>query len=244
MMTPGQIWVKRRLADIIELVEEAAGDIDTNDYPNFNSWMIDVFDSALNRLDEKFYNNENEFIEKYETIVTALLEIFEDQLHDFYESEQQEMISENFDRILDLYQKVKKGEELRPSEQTMMRAFKKFVDKGGNAEDFEYSDEEDYDVDQREGEKFTYDVMDMPMTYTFSEEYQDGDEINYFGEITFEDDEFLGVISTDKRGFITGYDFYSVLEDDVRLQDKLQDMQIEDEVMNFFAEEVIPVLRK
>jgi hypothetical protein len=244
MMTSGQIWVKRRLEDIIELVEEAAGDIDTNDYPNFNSWMIDVFDSALNRLDEKFYNNENEFIEKYETIVTALLEIFEDQLHDFYESEQQEMISENFDRILDLYQKVKKGEELRPSEQTMMRAFKKFVDKGGNAEDFEYSDEEDYDVDQREGEKFTYDVMDMPMTYTFSEEYQDGDEINYFGEITFEDDEFLGVISTDKRGFITGYDFYSVLEDDVRLQDKLQDMQIEDEVMNFFAEEVIPVLRK
>jgi hypothetical protein len=244
MMTSGQIWVKRRLEDIIELVEEAAGDIDTNDYPNFNSWMIDVFDSALNRLDEKFYNNENEFIEKYETIVTALLEIFEDQLHDFYESEQQEMISENFDRILDLYQKVKKGEELRPSEQTMMKAFKKFVDKGGNAEDFEYSDEEDYDVDQREGEKFTYDVMDMPMTYTFSEEYQDGDEINYFGEITFEDDEFLGVISTDKRGFITGYDFYSVLEDDVRLQDKLQDMQIEDEVMNFFAEEVIPVLRK
>jgi hypothetical protein len=243
-MTSGQIWVKRRLEDIIELVEEAAGDIDTNDYPNFNSWMIDVFDSALNRLDEKFYNNENEFIEKYETIVTALLEIFEDQLHDFYESEQQEMISENFDRILDLYQKVKKGEELRPSEQTMMKAFKKFVDKGGNAEDFEYSDEEDYDVDQREGEKFTYDVMDMPMTYTFSEEYQDGDEINYFGEITFEDDEFLGVISTDKRGFITGYDFYSVLEDDVRLQDKLQDMQIEDEVMNFFAEEVIPVLRK
>jgi hypothetical protein len=243
-MTPGQIWVKRRLADIIELVEEAAGDIDTNDYPNFNSWMVDVFDSALNRLDEKFYNDDNEFIEKYETIITALLEVFEDQLHDFYESEQQEMISENFDRILDLYQKVKKGEELRPSEQTMMRAFKKFVDKGGNAEDFVYSDEEDYDVDEREGETFTYNGFDMPLVYTFSEETEEGGEINYFGEITFEDDEFLGVISTDKRGFITGYDFYSVLEDDVRLQDKLQDMQIEDEVMNFFAEEVIPVLRK
>ena len=154
------------------------------------------------------------------------------------------MISENFDRILDLYQKVKKGEELRPSEQTMMRAFKKFVDKGGNAEDFVYSDEEDYDVDEREGETFTYNGFDMPLVYTFSEETEEGGEINYFGEITFEDDEFLGVISTDKRGFITGYDFYSVLEDDVRLQDKLQDMQIEDEVMNFFAEEVIPVLRK
>jgi hypothetical protein len=243
-MTPGQIWVKRRLADIIELVEEAAGDIDTNDYPNFNSWMVDVFDSALNRLDEKFYNDENEFIEKYETIITALLEVFEDQLHDFYESEQQEMISENFDRILDLYQKVKKGEELRPSEQTMMRAFKKFVDKGGNAEDFVYSDEEDYDVDEREGETFIYNGFDMPLVYTFSEEYEDGDGVNYFGEITFEDDEFLGVISTDKRGFITGYDFYSVLDENVRLQDKLQDMQIEDEVMNFFAEEIIPILRR
>jgi hypothetical protein len=244
MMTPGQIWVKRRLEDIIGMVEEAAGDIDTNDYPNFESWMLDVFDSSLNRLNDESYSKESEYLDKYSSVLSALQDTFGEQLKNFYESEQQEMISENFDRILDLYQKVKKGEELRPSEQTMMRAFKKFVDKGGNAEDFEYSDEEDYDVDQREGEKFTYDVMDMPMTYTFSEEYQDGDEINYFGEITFEDDEFLGVISTDKRGFITGYDFYSVLEDDVRLQDKLQDMQIEDEVMNFFAEEVIPVLRK
>jgi hypothetical protein len=244
MMTPGQIWVKRRFEDIIEMVEEAAGDIDTNDYPNFESWVLDVFDSALNRLDNEGYSNETEFLDKYSSIISSLEDIFKEQLHNFYKSEQQEMISENFDRILDLYQKIKKGEELRPSEQTMMRAFKKFVDKGGNAEEFVYSDEEDYDADQREGEKFTYDVMEMPMTYTFSEEYQDGNEINYFGEITFEDEEFLGVISTDKRGFITGYDFYSVLENDIRLQDKLQDMQIEDEVMNFFAEDVIPILRK
>jgi hypothetical protein len=244
MMTPGQIWVNRRLGDIIELVEEAAGDIDTNDYPNFNSWMIDVFDSALNRLDEEFYNDENEFIEKYETIITALLEIFEDQLHDFYDSQKSELIGESFDRVLDMYQKIKSGEDLKPTEKAMMNAFKRFIDKGGNAEDFEYSDEEDYDVDERDGEKFSYDIMDMPMTYTFSEEYGDGDEINYFGEITFEDDEFLGVISTDKRGYITGYDFYSVLDESVRLQDKLRDMQIEDEVMNFFAEEIIPTLRR
>ncbi len=244
MMTPGQIWVKRRLEDIIELVEEAAGDIDTNDYPNFNSWMIDVFDSTLNRLDEKFYNDENEFIEKYDTIITALLEIFEDQLHDFYESEQQEMISENFDRILDLYQKVKKGEELRPSEQTMMKAFKKFVDKGGNAEDFEYSDEEDYDIDEREGEKFKWEKWDKPLVFTFSEENEENGEIEYFGEITFNGDEFLGVISTDKRGYITDYDFYSVFDENVRLRDTLKEMGIEAEIMNFFAEEIIPTLRR
>jgi hypothetical protein len=243
-MTPGQIWVKRRFEDIIEMVEEAAGDIDTNDYPNFESWVLDVFDSALNRLDNEGYSNETEFLDKYSSIISSLEDIFKEQLHNFYKSEQQEMISENFDRILDLYQKIKKGEELRPSEQTMMRAFKKFVDKGGNAEDFVYSDEEDYDVDKREGETFIYNGFDMPLVYTFSEEYEDGDGVNYFGEITFEDDEFLGVISTDKRGFITGYDFYSVLDENVRLQDKLQDMQIEDEVMNFFAEEIIPILRR
>ena len=54
----------------------------------------------------------------------------------------------------------------------------------------------------------------------------------------------IQITATDKRGFITGYDFYSVLDENVRLQDKLQDMQIEDEVMNFFAEEIIPILRR
>ena len=49
MMTSGQMWVTRRLDDIIEMVEEAAGDIDTQDYPNFDTLMMDVFDSALNR---------------------------------------------------------------------------------------------------------------------------------------------------------------------------------------------------
>ena len=49
-MNSGQIWITRRLDDIIGTVEEAAGDIDTRDYPNFQSWMMDVCDSALNRL--------------------------------------------------------------------------------------------------------------------------------------------------------------------------------------------------
>jgi hypothetical protein len=242
-MTSGQIWVKRRLKDLIKAVEEAVTThVDIENYKNFKEYSIDVYDAALDivvNTEIKYWRN------MYDSIISAMGDTFGEQLKDFYESEQEgEMISENFDRILDLYKKVKEGNELRPSEQTMMRAFKKFIDKGGNVEDFTYSDEEDYDVDEREGEKFTYDVMDIPMTYTFSEEYQDGDEINYFGEITFENDEFLGVISTDKRGFIVGYDFYSVLDESIRLQDKLEDMQIEDEIINFFAEEVIPVLRK
>jgi len=53
MMTSGQIWVTRRLSDIIDFVEEAAGDISIDDYPNFEIWMMDVFDSALNRLSDE-----------------------------------------------------------------------------------------------------------------------------------------------------------------------------------------------
>ena len=244
MMTPGQIWVSRRLEDIIEFIEETAGYISTDDYPNFDSWMMDVFDSALDRLNEESYENETEYLNKYSSVLSAMEDMFGEQLKHFYKSVQQEMVSENFDRILDLYKKVKEGEDLKPSEKSMMNAFKKFVDKGGDAEDFEYSDEEDYDVDEREGERFRWEKWGKPLVFTFSEENEENGEIEYFGEITFNGDEFLGVISTDKRGYITDYDFYSVFDENVRLQDTLKEMGIEAEIMNFFAEEIIPTLRR
>jgi len=95
MMTPGQIWVTRRLSDIIELVEEAAGDISTLDYPSFDSWMMDVFDSALNRLGNEDYTDENKFLDKYSSIISSLEDIFKEQLHDFYSSEKDEILKED-----------------------------------------------------------------------------------------------------------------------------------------------------
>ena len=83
------------------------------------------------------------------------------------------------------------------------------------------------------------------MKFEFSEEINKGDEIEYYGEITFNGDEFLGVIVTDKRGYLTDYDFYSVLSnDDVRLQDTLKSEDSESEIQNFFQEEVINNLKK
>lgn len=86
-MTTGQIWITRRLDDIIGTVEEAAGDIDTADYPNFQSWMMDVFDSALNRLHDESYQSESNFLDKYSGILSAMEDMFKDQLEDFYLSE-------------------------------------------------------------------------------------------------------------------------------------------------------------
>ena len=95
-MTSGHMWVTRRLDDIIEMVEEAAGDIDTQDYPNFDSWMMDVFDSALNRIDNKDYSSENSFLDRYNSVLSAMEDMFKDQLEDFYLSQKdEEMINES-----------------------------------------------------------------------------------------------------------------------------------------------------
>jgi hypothetical protein len=246
-MTEGQLWLTRRISEAIDAVEKTVDKINPHDYDIFEHFLVDVYDEALSRIfgesaTEQYSDSSNE---KYLSIFSAMKKTFDGQLKDYFNKEtNQETISENFDRVLDLYNKKKNNIDLKPSEQTMIRAFQKFVNQGGNAEDFVYSDDEDYDVDEREGETFEYNGFEMPLVYTFSEEFEENDEINYFGEITFEEDEFLGVITTDKRGYITGYDFYSVLDEETRLQDILEDMQIEDEVMNFFAEEVIPTLRK
>jgi hypothetical protein len=71
------------------------------------------------------------------------------------------------------------------------------------------------------------------------------DEIEYYGEVTFMGDEFLGVIVTDKRGYLADYDFYNTLSDeDIRLQDVLKKEDSDLEIQNFFQEEVIPTLKK
>ena len=246
-MTEGQLWLTRRMSDVIKAVEQAVNKTDPTSYNILENFLVDVYDEVLSKtfVETITESHSDSLNEKYLSVVSSIKDTFDGQLKEyFYSVNPHETISENFDRILDLYTKKKEGIELKPSEQTMMRAFQKFVNQGGNAEEFDYSDDVSYDIDNRDGETFEYNGFDMPLVYTFSEEFEENGEINYFGEIIFEEDEFLGVITTDKRGYVIGYDFYSVLNEETRLQDILKDMQIEDEVMNFFAEEVIPVLRK
>ena len=165
-------------------------------------------------------------------------------LDNFKETLNRLRLNEDFDRILDFYKKVKHGEKLKPSEEAMMRSFKKHVENGGGAEDFIYDEDQDISYDEREGDKFRFEKGGMSLVFTFSEEYEDNGETIYFGEIKYMGDEFLGEIATDKRGYIIDYDFYSVFDENVRLQDLLRDNGNESEIMNFFAEEVIPELRR
>ena len=160
--------------------------------------------------------------------------------------DQYKRLVENFDQVLNLFAKRKRGETLKPSENDVLKSFDKYTKKGGNPEDFVFDANEYYgDVDEREGMRFKYNLKGRPFRFEFSEEINKGDEVEYYGEITFMGDEFLGVIVTDKRGYLIDYDFYSTLNnEDVRLQDILKSEDSEAEIQNFFQEEVINRLKQ
>jgi hypothetical protein len=247
MISEGQLWVIRRIDDIINTMEIVASKERPIFYSDERSYVHDIIDETLNILyDEDFVEpNSDSFTKKYASILSIMEDMFYDQLKDYFESVKSGYsINENFDKILDIYRRKNNGEQIKPSDKDMLKSFKKFIDNGGDPEDFIYNIDDDYDIDDREGKKFIWERFGTTLVYTFSEEYIENNEINYFGEITFMGDEYLGVISTDKRGFLVGYDFYSVLDDNLRLQNILKDMGREHEITHFFAEEIIPVLRR
>lgn len=158
---------------------------------------------------------------------------------------QYKRLNENFDQALDLILKLKRGENLKPSEKDIVNAFQKYVKMGGNPEDFEFNIDDLYDVDDREGMRFKYNLKGRPFNFEFSEEVDSGDEIEYYGGISFNGDEYLGVIISDKRGYLIDYDFYNTLsDDDIRLQDVLKNEDSDTEIQHFFQEEVIKYLKK
>jgi hypothetical protein len=160
-------------------------------------------------------------------------------------NDQFQRLNENLDDVLDLYSRMNKGEKLKPSEQDILRAFQKYQSKGGNPEEFNFNYDDLYDLDEREGLEFTYEISNTPFVFTFSEESKNANEIEFFGEVKFEGNEYLGVIATDKKGYIIEMDFYDVQSDeDIRLQNILKERGLYFEIENFFQEEVIPDLMR
>lgn len=145
---------------------------------------------------------------------------------------------EKIDSILD---KMSDGgyESLTIDEKRYLKNYSDHMNKGGRPEEFVDPTEK---YDEREGEVFTDYISRLPVQFTFSEESTDGDNIYYYGELKFDEDEYLGVIITDLNGYFLDFDFYSLLSDeDVRLKDKVEG--IEHEFSMFFSENVIPQLR-
>ncbi len=110
------------------------------------------------------------------------------------------------------------------------------------------SDNDEYDIDKKEGRVFKTEIASMPLKLTYSHKNRISEnETEYYCEVIYYGDEFLGVFVIDKRGYLTDVDFPSVVsevDEDVRLQDVLKEMGREYyyEFEHWLDSEVIPVL--
>ena len=97
----------------------------------------------------------------------------------------------------------------------------------------------------KEGMNVKGEISGLPIKFTYSEEnVNENNETEYFGEIQFYGDEFLGILATDKRGYLIGVDFYSTLsDDDVRLQTVLKEMGLYYEFEHWLDSKVIPKIK-
>jgi hypothetical protein len=149
--------------------------------------------------------------------------------------ESQEIIDNLLDKISE-----KGYDSLSIDEKRYLQAYSEHTKKGGRPDEFVDPSEV---YDEREGMVIDGEIAGMPIQFTFSEERKTDIETEYFGEIKFDGEEYLGVISTDKNGYLTDYDFFNVSSnDDVRLQDVIEGLDYEFTV--FLSDEVIPMLLK
>jgi hypothetical protein len=155
------------------------------------------------------------------------------------ESQLKYIIKENVDEILDRINDVG-FENLTPSEKRKLNYYQQHLEKGGSERNFNYSDEPD--IDERSGKRFETIIEGNPLVFTFSEKTQNEyDEIEYYGDITYRGNEYIGGIFTDHNGFLIDFDFYDSLDNESkRLQDIIKKGR--SKLDSFFQNEVISSL--
>jgi len=140
---------------------------------------------------------------------------------------QYEILLENQNYVDSLLDKISERgyNSLSIDEKKYLKYYSEHTNEGGHPDEFVNPSEV---YDEREGEVIEDEISGLPIQFTFSEEIDNGDEVEYYGEIKFNGDEYLGIIISDERGHLVDYDFYSVLtDDDVRLQDNLEGLEHE-----------------
>lgn len=148
-------------------------------------------------------------------------------------------LKENIDDILDRIGDVG-FDKLTPSEKKKLSAYQKHLESGGKENDFKY--DEQPNIHELSGKKFKTIIDDEPLIFVFSEKVESEDGgYDYYGEVIFNDTEYVGLIYTDEKDYLLGYDFYDSEDNTAdRLQDilKEKDYQLD----NFFQNEVLPNL--
>jgi hypothetical protein len=124
-------------------------------------------------------------------------------------------------------------------EKKYLKYYSEHTKQGGRPDEFVDPSER---YDEREGKVINGMLADQPIQFTFSEEIENGDDLEFYGEIKFGVKEYFGAFTIDGRGYLIGYDFYNVDdEEDYRLQEVLEGLEYELE--SFFSENVVPQLR-
>ena len=124
MMTPGQLWVSRRIEDIIIAIERAASDIHPTYYPNYQSYITDVLDEVLSHIYDGSATelDSDSFNDKYLSVISTLEEIFGEDLKQHYDSvfsnEQQTLneseVYKNIEKLIKHWKnQLKKGKQIR-----------------------------------------------------------------------------------------------------------------------------------
>lgn len=149
------------------------------------------------------------------------------------------IIKENIDDILDRIGVVG-YENLKPSEKRKLSHYQKHLEKGGSEKTFTYSDQPEEDI--KSGLSFEVIIDGEPLIFTFTDKSEEGKEIEYSGKIKYQGKEYIGVIATDKNGYLVDYDFYDPLDiTGDRLQYIIGDKMYE--LDTFFQDEVISSLK-
>lgn len=88
MKTTGQLWVARRINDIIPALENSTRVIDPIYYPDFSGYLNDVLDETLSNVftDDGNAFDSDSFNNKYSSVISALTDMFGEKLSDYYDS--------------------------------------------------------------------------------------------------------------------------------------------------------------
>ena len=72
-MTPGELWLTRRIGHVIEAVEQAVDQINPHDYDIFEHFLVDVYDEVLSKTFDgsATESHSDSFNDKYLSIFSA-----------------------------------------------------------------------------------------------------------------------------------------------------------------------------
>jgi vacuolar-type H+-ATPase subunit I/STV1 len=161
------------------------------------------------------------------------------------------------DNILDKMNKIG-YEKLKNNEKMTLKQYSEWLNSGKKGDFNPQNDEKNDDFDTLEGSEYTT-VLQDNSEFTFSFEYKDvlDTENLYYGVVTWNSEDWFGVIATDKAGKITEIDFVLdsgefqtyTIDDKSGGYDKSKEVRLQDElgkqlpeVKYFFYSEVVPDL--